>query len=236
MKRIIGIAAIALLSFKAQSFTFTLSEREFQMWDERCRLAYAASGSGRSSGFYRNMTPQDNERAREFGEKAGGAWHYCAGLILLQRAAVSTGNEREGNLKRAVSEIGFTARKINSEHAWYTEIQVDMAKAFYLNGEKSEAYRHLRSLIQSHPSNSLPYTALAYYLKQDDKLQEAIDVLRGAPELLQQQSAELNYFLGWYLADAGKLDDAVTYARRAYQLNYPVPALRQKLQRLGRTI
>ena len=56
-----------------------------------------------------------------------------------------------------------------------------------------------------------------------------------APDTLLNGSAELNYFIGWYLMEAGKAENAVSYAQKAYQLNYPTPALRQRLAAKGYT-
>lgn len=227
------VITIGVLSFSAQAFNFTLSQGEFNTWDERCKKAYSASGAGRSSGFYGSMTPQQNKEALLFGEEAGGAWHYCAGLILLQRASLASGQEREGHLKRALSEIRFTVNKIKPEHQWYPEIHIDYARAHYVAGQKAEAFNLLNRLINTHPNNSLPYTALAYYLKREQQLEQAISVLQSAPEILLNESAELNYFLGWYLMDKNQLELAVVHAKRAYALNYPIPALRNRLAAKG---
>ncbi|WP_460861508.1 hypothetical protein [Rheinheimera gaetbuli] len=227
------ITVIFALPMVGYAFDFTLSETEFKSWDARCKKAYAASGSGRSSGYYQGFSPQQFQDASRFGEEAGGAWHYCAGVIWLQRAASTFGQQREGNLKQAVSEIHFTYNKIKPQHHWYPEIHVNYAKALYLSNKKQEAFAVLQRLAGTHPANSLPYTALAYYLKQEKQLEQAISVLKQAPDLLLNESAELNYFLGWYLMEAGQLQDAVPYAQKAYLLNYPAPALRQRLAAKG---
>ena len=232
MRILIGVLLV-LTSFQIKAFNFTLTEREFSIWDERCKMAFAASGAGRRSGFYPNMTAERNKEVREFAEAAGGAWHYCAGLILLQRAYSATGKEREENLTRAGREIKFTVVRIPQENQWYPEIYVDYARAQYLNNNKIDAFITLQQLITTHPSHSLAYTALAYYLKKENKLDQAITTLQNAPELLKNESAELNYFLGWYLMEANDSKAALEYAKRAYALNYPVPTLRQRLAAKG---
>lgn len=233
MKRFITAAICLFVALPAYAFNFTLSEAEFHTWDERCKKAFAGSGAGRSSGFYRYMSDQQRADAGRFGEEAGGAWHYCAGVIYLQRGAATVGQEREGNLKRAVAEMGFTVRKIKPAHSWYPDIHVNYARALYTNDQNDEAFAVLNRLITSHPTNSLAYTALAYYLKRENQLEKAIETLQRAPELLLNESAELNYFLGWYQMEADNIDAAVEYAKRAYALNYPVPTLRQRLAAKG---
>ena len=224
---------IGLLPMFGYAFDFTLSETEFRSWDARCKQAYAASGVGRGSGYYPGFSLQQFRQAGLFGEEAGGAWHYCAGLIWLQRAGSAIGQQREGHLKHAVAEIYFTYNKIKPEHQWYPEIHVNYAKALYLSDRKQEAFAVLKRLASSHPANSLPYTAMAYYLKKENQLQQAISTLKQAPDLLLNQSAELNYFLGWYLMEAGQLQEALPYAQKAYALNYPTPTLRQRLAAKG---
>jgi tetratricopeptide (TPR) repeat protein len=179
------------------------------------------------------MTNQQYSEASKFGEAAGAAWHFCAGVIYLQRAGSTSGQEREGNLKRAVAEMRFTINKIEPHHPWYPEMHIDFARAHYTSGLKKEAFSILQRLITTHPTHSLPYTALAYYLKRENQLEQAIAVLQKAPELLLNESAELNYFLGWYLMEADDAEAAVSYAKRAYALNYPVPTLRQRLAAKG---
>ena len=228
-----GLLSCLLFSDSVFAYGFTLSESEFRSWDERCKKAYSASQVGRSSGFFRPMTPKEHAEVMRFGEEAGGAWHYCAGVIWLQRASGATGKQRDENLKRAESELRFTYSRIKPEHPWYPEIHIDYAKAQYLLGNKMEAFSILNRLIGSHPINSLPYTALAYYLKRDGQLEQAINTLKAAPAVLLAESAELNYFLGWYLMEAGKPENAVPYAQKAYALNYPAPALRQRLAAKG---
>uniref|UniRef100_A0A486XRP2 Uncharacterized protein n=1 Tax=Rheinheimera sp. BAL341 TaxID=1708203 RepID=A0A486XRP2_9GAMM len=152
---------------------------------------------------------------------------------MIQRGTAGAGTERDANLQRAVNEIRFTVNKIKPDHQWYPEIQIDYAKVLYLTDKKNEAFAVLNRLIGSHPTYSLPYTAMAYYLKREKHLDQAITTLKQAPSLLLNESAELNYFLGWYLMEAGKPENAVPYAQKAYALNYPAPALRQRLAAKG---
>lgn len=229
-------AAVLFLPTYVLGYDFTPSQAEFNGWDQRCKLAYSATGAARKSGLYPNLSKADSSKALAFAESAGGAWHYCAGVVYLKRAEASSGNLREASLKRALSEIQFTARNINKEHSWYPEIYIDMAKVHFEMGDKKAGFDTLRGLLKTHANNSLSYTALAYYLKRNGDAKAALKVLKQAPENLQAESAELNYFLGWYSLDAGQADEAVQYATRAYQLGYPVQGLRNKLQAQGRII
>lgn len=235
MRRYFFYLPALLCVFNVQAFDFTPTQSEFNTWDDRCKKAYSFTSPGRGSGFYRNMTAAQIEQARQFGEAAGGAWHYCAGLIFMQRSSATTGKSRDDNLKRALNEIRFTYNKIRPDNAWYPEIHIDYARVLYLTGKKSDAFNVLKRLVESHSGNSLPYTALAYYLKRENQLQQAIETLQNAPSMLLDESAELNYFLGWYLMEANQLEQAEIYAKKAYELNYPMPALRQRLAAKGRS-
>ena len=233
MKRLFWATFGFFSAFHAVAFNFSLSESEFNTWDMRCKIAFSASSAGKKSGFYRNMVPLQKSDVMRFGQEAGGAWHYCAGLIYLQRANNTSGKEREENLIRAAGEINYTAVRIPQGHEWYPEINVDYARAQYLNNKKTEAFALLKQLITTHPTHSLAYTALAYYLKQENQLEQAIDLLQNAPEILLKESAELNYFLGWYLMEDGRTEAAIVHAKRAYALNYPVTSLRKRLAARG---
>lgn len=228
-------AALMLPTF-AFGFNFTPTQTEFNLWDARCKLAYSATGSARKSGLYPNQSKADSSQALAFAESAGGAWHYCAGIVYLKRASTASGNAREANLKYALNEIQFTARNIKTDNSWYPEIQIDLAKVYFESGDKKAGFATLRALLKTHKQSSLSYTALAYYLKKDGDVKAALNVLKQAPAHVLAESAELNYFLGWYSLDVGQTDDAVQYATRAYQLGYPVQGLRNKLQALGRRI
>ena len=215
------------------AFEFTPTQSEFNQWDARCKKAYSATGSGRKSGFYAKLSDEQNKSALAFAEAAGGAWHYCAGIIFLKRTQTTFGTERVSNLRRAVTEIQFTARNIDLNNSWYPEVQVDLAKAYMLSDDKKAGMDTLDKLLQSHSNSSLAYTAKAYYLKKDGKLDAAVVLMQQAPESVLNQSAELNYFLGWYLMEQGHIQRATDYAIKAYALGYPVPALKYKLQAKG---
>ncbi|WP_372628092.1 hypothetical protein, partial [Arsukibacterium sp.] len=111
MKRLLLVGFGFFPAFQALAFNFSLSESEFNTWDQRCKIAFYASVSGKNSGFYHNLPPIQKDDVRRFGQEAGGAWHYCAGVIYLQRAAASTGDERIHNLDKAEGEIRFTINR-----------------------------------------------------------------------------------------------------------------------------
>ena len=50
---------------------------------------------------------------------------------------------------------------------------------------------------------------------------------------LEPDSAEINYNAGLVYVDLREYDSALRHARRAYELGYPLPGLRNKLKRLG---
>lgn len=233
MRLLVVILCSLCICNNVWGFGFTLSQAEFDTWDARCKKAYSASAVGRNSGLFPSLDSKKISEARKFAEDAGGAWHYCAGLIWLQRAGSATGKKRTEELKNAENEIRFTYSRIRPVNDWYPEIHVDYARVLYLIGKKTEAFAVLKRLVESHSGNSLPYTALAYYLKRENQLQQAIKTLQMAPETILNESAELNYFLGWYLMEANQLEEAERYAKKAYELNYPMPALRQRLAAKG---
>jgi len=59
--------------------------------------------------------------------------------------------------------------------------------------------------------------------------------LRG-DKMVEGRSAEIQYNLGLVLLELGDIEEAQIAARKAYELGYPLPGLRNKLKRMGHSI
>ncbi len=73
---------------------------------------------------------------------------------------------------------------------------------------------------------------MAYYLQKVGRLDEAEKWYRRVIEA-DPKASEAYYNLGLLLVDSGRLDDAVTVAKKAYSLGYPLPGLKNKLEAAG---
>jgi hypothetical protein len=85
------------------------------------------------------------------------------------------------------------------------------------------------------PNDGSVYMIYGYYLskigRSDDALQEYEKAVR-----LMPNSAEAHYNLGLLYTDAGDYPRAREHAHRAYELGFPLPGLRRKLDRNGEWI
>ncbi len=91
--------------------------------------------------------------AFEDAEKSGGAWHYCAGLVYLSRAALEATKEKKmATYKRALDEISFSARKVMEDHRVYGEIHLNSGKGSFFSGEIAASKTMLEQLIRKMPT------------------------------------------------------------------------------------
>lgn len=72
------------------------------------------------------------------------------------------------------------------------------------------------------------------YLLQSDQDKRAIEELEKARALEEGGDPNLYYNLGLAYANAGRWDESVEMAQKAYALGHPLPGLRNKLRRAGK--
>lgn len=82
------------------------------------------------------------------------------------------------------------------------------------------------------PEDGVVRMIYAIYLSKRDKTGEAIEQMKAAEEL-QPESAEVHYNLGLLYIRAREYSAARQHAHRAYELGYPLPGLRKKLEAAG---
>ena len=83
-----------------------------------------------------------------------------------------------------------------------------------------------------HPDDPNPYFIYAVYLHRSKQYDAALKEYKQAEEL-GLNSAELNYNLGLLYLDMNDLKQARAYADKAYGEGYPLPGLRNRLERAG---
>lgn len=71
------------------------------------------------------------------------------------------------------------------------------------------------------------------YLLRKGRTQEAVDKLEAADKL-GEDNANLHYNLGLAYVKLGRYDDALRHAHKAYAQGFPLPGLREQLERAGR--
>jgi tetratricopeptide (TPR) repeat protein len=82
------------------------------------------------------------------------------------------------------------------------------------------------------PDDAMVKVIYGLYLMQSGRAKDAIAKLEAAREG-DSQNANVNYNLGLAYAELRQYDKALESAHRAYEAGFPLPGLRNKLQRAG---
>jgi len=231
------LAALAmLLPQTAAALSFAPTESEWATWPAYCQARYTVSGAGVDSEFVRRMDPAV---VRTWESRMGpdvwyGLHHYCAALIIANRAkAEPDKKERAALLKRVIDEDQFTLGHIPDTHPMHAEIAAHMGLAHRDLGQKEAALRYLDMAIDGCPTCSIGYQAKAMFYRDAAQPAQAREVLEAGNRALEDKSAVIHYLLGLVLMDLKDFAAAQEHARRAYELGYPLPGLRDRLARAG---
>lgn len=231
-KKILLLVVITILvtvSQVAYAYNFTLNRAEFNTWNERCKALYISTTVGFQSEFQKDLPSSIISKYRKADRL--GEWHYCAGLIYLQRArSISSDVDKKKVLKIARSEMIFSIKKAGSMPVKSMEMRTELAKVHYYMGEKSKAFQYLNTAVANYPNHTPIYLALAELNYDNKSSVKAVEKIVSAPEKVLSSSAELNYFVGLHYYKTGKIKLAKDYARTAYELGYPFPWLKNKLK------
>lgn len=230
----LGIGLVlSTISGQVLAFNLIITEREFLQLSRNCQLYYY-SAVGKRLPFDPPFSQSDVNAARVDAEYIGGAWHYCGGLVWLNRALVAPDERsKKTAYQQALLEINFTASKTPVGNPMYTEIKVNQAKAYYYNGQRDRSKNLLNSLLAEFPTMTLARIELARQHRLEKKTAQAIQILEKASEKEFAVSADLNYFLGVYHYHEGNFAAAKKYGDQAYKLGYPLPWLKNKLAAKG---
>ena len=232
---VVAVTALCLLK-PAQALEFTPNEREWATWPDYCRARYVVSGAGMRSDFVNRIAPSEaSKQERDLGDEVW-YWlhHYCAGLVYLSRAASEIDKARADSwLREAEENIMGHYRRVSRDNPMFPEFIIGVARLQRQQGNDDAALRYLEQSIDSHPQTSSPYAFSAQILRENQRLDHALAILEKGNEALDGKSAEIHYFLAHIYIDLGRMDLAITHAKRAYELGYPLPGLALKLDRLG---
>lgn len=231
--KIFFCAVCWLVPVTAQAFDLRITQQEFLQLSRNCQLYYYSAVGSRLD-YNVPFSHAEVSTARLEAEYIGGAWHYCGGLVWLNRAVLAPDERSKKHAYRqALVEINFTARKTPVGNPMFTEIKVNHAKAMFLNDQKEQSKGLLKSLLAEYPNMTAARIELARQLRSEKQTKAAIEVLEQASPKEFEISADLNYFLGVYQYHNGNLTAAKKYGDQAYKLGYPLPWLKQKLAQKG---
>ena len=232
------IVAAAQTPRTANAFAFNLTPAEWAWWPGYCKARFLDLGF-RPTGVH--VIVDQGEIA--FWRSQIGldiftyVHHHCAGLVWLQRARMaSTPTERDFALQSAEYESDFTLVRIPPGSTMHASILVHLGQIRRAAGDQDGALSFFDRAVDSRSDFPGGYQGRAMIEQDRRDLDGAIEVLRKGSEATGGRSAELEYYLGLALLDAGKPDDALIHARRAYELGFALPALRDRLRKAGRAL
>lgn len=229
-------AAIAMVSSNANAFTFIPTEKEFGRWSDKCKALYLSTTVGKKSKYHDRLpfTVINNYRnaANVYG---GGPWHYCSGLSYRDRAKSTFGNKkaRAGLFRRSIEEVTYTYRTMKKREPWSAEIGVTLSALYRETDQHAKALDVLDEIVLRHSRYIPAYSSRALILKDMGKVKDAIKFLESIDPEIRDSSSEINYFLGIFYVDLKDINNAKRYAEIAYKLGYPLPGLKNKIQRLS---
>jgi tetratricopeptide (TPR) repeat protein len=91
---------------------------------------------------------------------------------------------------------------------------------------------YLQRAIHFSPKDATSYSLYAFYLRKMSRLDEAAKFYRHAIKLAPN-NAKIEYSYSWLLIDLKQYEEAVKYAKLAYQHGNPPGKLKDKLEKLG---
>lgn len=219
-------------------YAVTPSEVEWESWSDLCRARFVVAGDGVGS-KYENRIP--NQNIAYWQSKMGSAWyalhHYCYGQLYASRASLNFDSvDRERLLTSAMSEFKFVHKRVEPEHPFFGEVASRLAYVYRDLGLMDEAIATANNLIARRADSPDGYLIKSILLRSAGDQSAAVAALERGLNMVGEESASLHYALALNLLDISKIDDAEYHARRAYELGYPLPGLKRRLNELGRQL
>lgn len=213
----------------AWGFDFVPTDQEFNSWPDWCKGTYVTSNIGSRSRFAPQITPRVRSQALR------GFWHHCAGLIWLDRARGQRDPDRARfEYRQAIAETMYNYAQWPSDHPRMGEMGTTLGLAHRGLGDLVSAKQYLTRAIQNQPQYAPAYTAMSLVYRDEENLDAARDILLRGNEVVQGKSSEIHYFLGLLYLDIGNIPEAEKHSQQAYKLGYPLPGLKNKLERAKR--
>lgn len=135
---------------------------------------------------------------------------------------------RAGQFQYAFSEFDFILRYFPN-HPQALLMMAELADA-WKQPQRAEPY--FDKALRMFPDDARTYVVHGFLLQKADKLDAAITQYEKGLALNDQQ-ADGHYNLGLAYLDKKQYEKANMHAQKAYQMGYPLPALRDKLRKAG---
>lgn len=221
------------------AYSFVPTQAEFLTWPDNCKVVYLRTNIGKGSSGFAELITADAFAAgtaalgsEPFGD--GGIHHYCASTLLLARARNEADRQlHDFLLSEAKSEAQFTMANAIRDGEMYVQSATQLAMVQYEQGDVEQSLKILDGLISRTQHNAHPYLAkfIIHFRRKEYRL--AYDTLILADDAVDGASSEVHYNLGLVLIKMDRAEEAVRYAKLAYDKGYPLPGLMFQLERRG---
>ncbi len=232
LSTLVGVAACS-----GSAFAVDISESEWNTWPPYCKAGFLASEWSSESPFIGRMSPAQFRSIRSANASIGipGLHHFCVGMVYINRAKNqgSTPKGRE-TLRNAVREIQYSFARIDTKAPKYSLVTAYYGTALYRQGKHQEAVDMWSRGINAKPASRESYLAMAEALLAEKKAKEALEVLLRYEKAKEDDAADAEAFLAHTYIQLGEYGKAREHTDKAYRLGYPLPGLRNKLERMGK--
>jgi len=235
LKSIFLLICLSMGNQAANAFTMKMTKTEFETLSFECKAIYSITRTGRNDGFGDFLPANQRETWRLIGEKYGGAWHYCGGLIYFRRAEISIKKwEKEKNYDKAAREMAFSfgrmKKKPGDKTSWAPMMATDIARARRKLGETEEAIKMLNSALRYNPKYLEAHVEYGLLHYHNGRFENAKASFMKANELAGGASSQIIYFLGLASLELGEIEEAKKYELEAAKKGYPLKGLKNKIE------
>jgi tetratricopeptide (TPR) repeat protein len=230
------LAAGVLFAASAHGYSYGPQNRaEWDGWPEYCKARYVVSDIGEDTEFAQQVDP---DTVLMWQKRIGYCWnylhHHCGALLQLNRAkSARSATARRQALESAIGEDGLAARHCPATDPFSANIATHTAMSLAEAGNVGKATQSVDWAIKNHPSYVQSYLVKASLLRKAGKTAEARKVLESGNEATGGTSAEIHNALGFAYLNAKDYEKARQHARKAYELGFPLPGLRDQLAAAG---
>lgn len=230
------IASLRIGSVAAQDVPH-ITSAEWASWPPYCQARHVTIPPGDTSKYVLTFPRSKIKAARQLlGEPTFvRVHHYCRGLIWFDRATVETDPAlKKRYLQWAQNEVIFTYKGLPTDSPLIGPTFIMLGRICNERGDTKCAVANLQKAITLRPRDPSGYSALAIQYQKQKKLERAKETLLQGDRATGGKSPEIDYNLGLIYLELGDVDAAAKRAHIAYNLGYPLPGLKRKLQRLGK--
>jgi len=235
IKHAVSVFLLMLIPFiatNAYAYSFVPTEAEYGRWPYYCKSMYAKTQIGKRNGFWKRIPKADADKWFLIGNKNGGAWHYCGGLVWLERAQAAVKDwKKEEGYQAALGAARFSLDRNEPTSPWSSMYLILMGRAYRGLKDYPSAIKVLQAAMSNHPNQSNSYIILSLVYQDMKKYKLAKKSLLRGLKHAKGKKSEIIYILGHVSLELGEINKAKDYAKQAVALGYPLKGLSKKIEK-----